>query len=377
MNLPLFPERSSEGFEFRNALADYDDVPAKVVFEGSDKRRPEVSICIPTFRRLDTLVEAVRSALDQRFDRPFEIIVVDNDPESRDAEGLLELVPELASASFRYFVNGENVGMYGNHNLCLRFARAEWVSILHDDDWLKPDFLAILFAEIDQDPSIDGIACRKRFIDQRVQVEESAPATSLMPQFMSPRLLWAYLRGGSNSRRELTGRVVRRLLFERNFLGKQSRRLPVRKFFWAPIPGNICGFVFRKTAAVEIGGFYPEEMPSSDHGFYIRFALLFHIREHRTELAQIRISANESGKVSNALLALKVGIDMQRRMASTTAPGWWLYLTPLLMACVRGEYRNHWRADVPLEDAEKVLGFRLPKERPRLMFAIRVLLNSW
>jgi glycosyltransferase involved in cell wall biosynthesis len=155
------------GLPYRNALADLDPSAWDVVARGADERARLVTIAIPTFRRPETLVEAVGSALSQRFGEPFEIIVADNDPASRDAERLLGALPQLADANFRYLVNRENVGMYGNHNICLLAARGEWVTILHDDDLLDPDFLSTMFKELRARPDTDGLVCRKRFLDQR------------------------------------------------------------------------------------------------------------------------------------------------------------------------------------------------------------------
>jgi hypothetical protein len=136
-------------------------------------------------------------------------------------------------------------------------------------------------------------------------------------------------------------------------------------------------FCFQTSASEKVGGFYPEETPSSDHGFYIRFAYRFPLRQHRQELASIRLSSNESGKIDNADAALRVGIDMQRHMAGTVAPRWWLKLSPLYFACIRGEYRDFWQAEVPMERAERTVGFALPKERKRLLLAIRLALSCW
>jgi GT2 family glycosyltransferase len=89
-------------------------------------------------------------------------VIVDNDPESQCAELLLNRFPELRERNFRYIVNRENIGAWGNFNRCIQMARGQWLTFLQDDDLLDSNYLQLMFASIDEDPSIDGIVCRKR-----------------------------------------------------------------------------------------------------------------------------------------------------------------------------------------------------------------------
>jgi glycosyltransferase len=99
--------------------------------------QPRVSVAIPTYRRPDLLLDAVRSALAQTYHKPFEVVVVDNGgfPETADALRTIQ-DPRLS-----YYINSSNLGMIGNWNQCVKLSRAPYVSILHDDDELAPGFL--------------------------------------------------------------------------------------------------------------------------------------------------------------------------------------------------------------------------------------------
>lgn len=151
----------------RDSLQRLESVPFSVAAEGRDGRSPAVTIGIPTYRCGELLAEAVSSVLAQEFERPLEILITDNDPNSAGAGPLLEAVPELEDHTFRYIVNEDNLGHCGNFNRCIEQARAPWVTVLHDDDLLEPRFLAASFRELDTDASIDGVVGAKVLLDQR------------------------------------------------------------------------------------------------------------------------------------------------------------------------------------------------------------------
>lgn len=126
----------------RDNFAHHRNVASRLVAErGPQDASPLISILVPTYRRPELLRQALLSALAQTAAPRHEIVVVDNDPAgdagTLDTLGWLDDVPPL-----RYFVNQSNLGMTGNWNRCLELARGEWVTFLHDDDWLAPGFLA-------------------------------------------------------------------------------------------------------------------------------------------------------------------------------------------------------------------------------------------
>lgn len=144
-------------------------VPFRVAAEGSGRQVPLVTVGIPTFRRSELLAQAVQSVLAQRFDRPFELLITDNDPDSQGADRLLDRVPALRQHAFRYVVNGANLGNCQNVKRCIDLARSSWVTVLHDDDLLKPQALIDSFRELDRDPTMDGIVGAKAIMDERTE----------------------------------------------------------------------------------------------------------------------------------------------------------------------------------------------------------------
>ena len=344
--------RLPPGLAARNAVADYDHVASHLTFEGSGaSNTPLVTIAIPTFRRPDLLVDTVRSALTQDFDRPFEIIVVDNDPASTGAEALVEAVPELRECSFRYFVNAENIGMYPNHNRCLALARGTWISILNDDDLLLPPFLSTIFTELGCKPAIKGLVARKRRLDERGADAEKPPSRL----FLAGYYLW----------------------LESFFLGRRVRRIAPSTLFWNTVTGNLVGFVFRRDVALALGGFQPEDELSADYWFYTRFAILHGLYQHRAVLALIRVARNESMRPEVLRSFIAQSVRMRRATVGHSLPRWYGRLGPMLMAREQAVYRNYWGVDVPREELEREHGMRLPPDRPWLYHLLRVTLRGF
>lgn len=342
-------ELKCPGFPMRNAFADWEHVPSHLAAEGQGGQSPIATIAIPTFKRPEFLAEAVASALAQRFGRPFEIIIIDNDPESLGSDDLLKRLPALGQADMRYFVNAENIGMFGNWNRCISLARGEWITILNDDDLLDPDYLAQMFATIGRRPGVDGLASRKRGFDQR---QEKAPEPGLA-------------RG-----------LSKQAALELSFRGKDSRRIDPGKFFWGAILGNGGGFIFRKRCAEAIGGYYAEEFPSADVWFCARFARLFHLRQHRAIAASIRTAENESARPSTAKAALLCMVKLQNALLTEAVPHWWRRFIPLTVARDLGDYRRNLKVELSKEEMESELRMKLPAEKPYLLWSSRLVLGG-
>jgi glycosyltransferase involved in cell wall biosynthesis len=365
---------------FRNALGEWDHVPANLVFQGDDEREPVLTIAITTFRRAHLLVEALESALNQRTDLIYEVVVLDNDPNTSSLEYVLAECPDLRTRNFRYYVNAENIGMYGNINRCIPVARGKWLSILHDDDLLRQDFVEVMFAELSKYPVADGIVSREHILDQRQAIPE--PISSANDRKMSARYLMELVVQGPRGWRIVARRLRQRFLGtalrrEWHWRGRSSRRIGPATLFLGPVLGNGSGFVFRTDAAKEAGGFYPDEFPASDLTFYARFAARYHLRQHHEQLCRYRVAENESLKPETARQAL---LWIHRLQQDLIAGGHvskrLLRFSPAIMEDWRAIYRRHWRIDISKPELEELLDMQLPEEQPDLVLRLRLLLNG-
>lgn len=364
----------------RNALGEWDHVPAELVFRGENTRKPVLTIAITTFRRAHLLMEALDSALDQQTDLPYEVVILDNDPDTSGLEHVLARRPDLRTRNFRYLVNAENIGMYGNINRCITIARGEWLSILHDDDLLRPDFVRSMFTELRKFPTADGIMASEHILDQRPEQSDVAPIAEL--RRMGPRYVADLLAQGPRGWRTIGARLYRRLVWtafarEWHWRGRSSRRIGPATLFLGPVLGNGSGFVFRNAAAKEAGGFYPDEFPASDLTFYARFAARYHLRQHHERLCRYRVAENESLRPETARQALlwirRLQLDL---VAGGYAPRWLLRYSPAIMEDWRAIYSRHWRIHVSKAELEQLLDLRLPEGRPDQILGLRLLLKG-
>jgi glycosyltransferase involved in cell wall biosynthesis len=98
---------------------------------------PTVTLCIPTYRRLNYLKEAVAAAQAQTL-RDIEVLISDDG----DSEELKRWAERAAREDprVRYRRNEKNLGLGGNWNECVTAARGQWLVIQGDDDRLLPSF---------------------------------------------------------------------------------------------------------------------------------------------------------------------------------------------------------------------------------------------
>jgi glycosyltransferase involved in cell wall biosynthesis len=334
----------------RDAFADYPHVDTDELFAGAGAAtEPFLTIAIPTHRRPGLLAEAVRSALAQDFDRPFEVVVVDDDATSTGHERLLRDVPEIAGANFRYMRNRENLRDFGNHNRCIEVARGQWCTIHHDDDLIDPNFASSMFAQLDADSSIDGLVCQKRMLDCRE------------------------VKYVERRRRK----VLRKIVEFGTFGFRRVRTIRARQLFWSCVVGNTVGFIFRKQDALSLGGFYTEDYPSADYYFYARFANRFRLCEHRGIFASIRIEVNVSRNLAVKLGAAERALGLQRAYAGIAVPHYWRRLTPLILARQVTLQERIWRAGLTRQAASAHLGVNIPKDRPTLLYLLRGLMRGF
>ena len=110
-----------------------------------------VTICIPTFRRLGYLKEAVAAAQAQTLQN-IEVLISD-DGVSEELKQWSESAAR-ADSRVRYRRNTKNLGLGGNWNECVSAARGQWVVIQGDDDRLLPSFCESLLRIASSDSTV-------------------------------------------------------------------------------------------------------------------------------------------------------------------------------------------------------------------------------
>jgi glycosyltransferase involved in cell wall biosynthesis len=159
----------------------------------------KVSVVIPTYNDEGTIAATVGSALAQRFDGEFEVIVV-NDGSTDGTRA------ELAKFGDRIrVIDQANLGVSAARNAGIQAAAGEYVALLDGDDTWMEDKLAKTVPVLDKNPACVAVASNVIGVDGAGR-EVSYPVT---PEFRhSPTLdemldkLWAYLPSAVVIRRE-------------------------------------------------------------------------------------------------------------------------------------------------------------------------------
>jgi succinoglycan biosynthesis protein ExoO len=107
----------------------------------ADRSQPRVTVIIPAYRAMGTLVKAVQSILDQT-EPNWELLIVDD----CSPDGTGALADWLMSRDARIGVMHvpQNGGKPRAMNLAMQAARGRWLAVLDADDWYAPERLKTL-----------------------------------------------------------------------------------------------------------------------------------------------------------------------------------------------------------------------------------------
>jgi glycosyltransferase involved in cell wall biosynthesis len=99
----------------------------------------QITIAITVYNRRQYLKQSIGSALSQTV--PVRVMVVEDcgpDP------AMESYVRKEFGARVEYHRNRTRRGIFGNWNACIELCQTRWLSILHDDDYLMPEFVAAM-----------------------------------------------------------------------------------------------------------------------------------------------------------------------------------------------------------------------------------------
>ncbi|WP_426053425.1 glycosyltransferase family 2 protein [Janthinobacterium sp. PSPC2-1] len=293
------------------------DRPSSLIIDGGKHIMPTLSIMIPTYRRPGMLAQAIRSVLAQTSDIDFEIVVVDNDHSM--SEQIDELVRQFGDARLRLFRNSENLGMFGNWNRCIELARGEWISILNDDDLLHTNFVDEMFSVLEKKPAISMLYCRSIFMDDR-----------------------------GNFARKLKSTVKQGLKNIKNtWLMPRLSTIPISHVYM-DAPSSALGLIFKRSNAMEIGGYKASAFPSSDYVFFTMYFLRFGASRLNKTLAYYRIHENETANPSTGEGFIAKNLQLRRSLEQhVKAPPSLLRIYAQLYALTTiKQYKSFWNIEL-------------------------------
>jgi len=312
-------------FRNRNSFLDYKSILSRLLTDSNTKvSDAKLTICITTYKRPQLLQEAIRSALDQKTNLSFRIIVLDNDDDFSNMENL-RMVNELSNNRIDYYKNEANLGMIGNWNRCAELVETEYFSLLHDDDLLKENYVNEVLGIISKYPAIDGLCIETDSISS--------------PTWEKGLLKNSKIENLKFQLRRISKRVLPRII-----------KFPLHANI---LLGNIygpptCGMLFKRESFLESGGFDPRFFPSADWLFMIFFDYHYNVLKYKNTLGTYRWIENESLNFNTiekfrddrkkCITAMKENFSISR----ITAILFWPILMDLIDSDYGGTFRRHY-----------------------------------
>lgn len=331
------------------ARLDLGDAAYKLIYakeSPSPSPAPLVTVGIPTFNRPELLIEALLSVWAQDDFDDFEVVVVDNASEPENVAAVLDFL-KAQDRPLRYYVNEENVGVFRNWNRCLMLAKGAWVTVLNDDDLLKPAFLATMARWIARYDNLDAIICRAKLLDQRV------------------------VDARTNDRYQAARSAVVDVL---RFFWRQAIMLTVGRLFWSNIAGSSLGALYRREVALALGGFNPQEAPIADYAFNVKLAAHGQFLQIRECLTEMRLQVNESMKPDTMKAILVQNFTFRSRLVTEgRVPKAWRRWPRWLLTQELKSAQALWGGPSMRAEVAEMLAIDVPRASSRWIYAIRIL----
>lgn len=326
-----------------------DTAASNLVFEISQHsiNTPAITIAIPTFNRADLVIESIQSAAQQVGFDDYEILIIDNASEFDSVSKVKSFLEVYQGPSLRYFVNDHNLGMFGNWNRCLDLARGEWVTILSDDDLLRPTFLSQILSALKQHPNAKAIIARTTILDQRADI---------------------------GRRHRMITRIKGAASAGLRYHGNSFIRLTPRRLFWGNIAGSSLACLFHKGTALEYGGFDPKQFPSADYALHLQFSEKSQHIQINEVLGNVRIQLNETIKPETLHGFIVANHRHRTRLIAEGAvpSSWKRWLAPLIGYEVDAT-RRLWGVDIDVNRLARDTKMPYRRGTPRITWLVKAL----
>lgn len=151
--------------------------------------KPWVSFCMSTYKRADLLKQQLHSLSQQTF-KNFEVIISDNDPE----ESAKEVVTSTGDVRFKYYSNGENLGMMKSFNKSIERSSADYIVMITDDDPVQKNFLYDMYGLYEQNKSYGvyaGFIRKNTRSDEIEYLNKDIFAAEILNTRKTPNILWS------------------------------------------------------------------------------------------------------------------------------------------------------------------------------------------
>jgi len=124
------------------------------------KYDPTVCICIPTYNAAETILETLKSILDQTY-KKIIINILDN----ASTDETIKIIKTIKDERIRIYENSQNVGAERNFSNCINEATGEYTAIFHADDIYEPEMIAEQVYYLNENPKVGAVFTEAITID--------------------------------------------------------------------------------------------------------------------------------------------------------------------------------------------------------------------
>lgn len=165
-----------------------------------------LGIAIPFFRNTSYLRTAITSVTEQS-SADWRLWVMDDSGQNESEEAVREVTASFDDDRIHYRRNPETIGMVSNWNLCLDAADTEFLTLLHGDDRLLPNYVDVIQHAAREHPQAAAVYCEATIIGASGRSAFSLP--DLVKGFFSPKAV---------DRVVLAGQIAATALMRGNFI---------------------------------------------------------------------------------------------------------------------------------------------------------------
>lgn len=151
-----------------------------------------ISVVIPLYNGKIFIERTLHSVLEQSF-KEFEIVIV-NDGSTDEGDVVAENFLKSRNFSNYKIIQSVNKGHASAANLGAQMATGEFLAFLDADDCFEKEKLKKMYLEINQNPQLDVIFSRFRFID----LNDNLLSRQNLNQVFSPEKFWVQLMENGN-----------------------------------------------------------------------------------------------------------------------------------------------------------------------------------
>lgn len=310
-------------FGFIDDIYKYKDVETRTVLKSSVST-PFITILIPTYKRPDTLKETIDSVLNQIDFIDYEIIIMDND--NSDNSETENMIRHYNHSKISYYKNTLNLGQIGNWNKGFLLAKSEWVVLLHDDDYILPQYLSKIVSVLKENPEIQGLFT----VPMNEYIKEDNSAVGI-----KSRQLREEKNSNTYANKSSFKSTIKKSIFSIRQKYKQKykgslTKLDIKDYYFDCGIFAPTGGVYKKSNVINLGGFSERAFPVSDWDFHIRYINKFNLYVYFEELIVTRMGINDSLKIENRIGFIEKGYLIRKsmkRQLRTLFGNWWIQIS--------------------------------------------------